>query len=61
MYVNINSTTLVISCQKHSAVAAIMSHVLERVHHVRDEAEAEREAESDASGYVLIRGWRHWD
>lgn len=48
IHMNIHNTTLMPCREQDAAIAAIVLHVLERVHHVGNEAEAEGEAEGDA-------------
>jgi hypothetical protein len=48
MHVNIHGATLVPCREQDTAVAAVVLHILERVHHIGDEAKAEGAAEGDA-------------
>ena len=49
MYMNIHGATFVPCRKQDTAVATVVLHILERVQHVGDEAQAEREAEGDPS------------
>lgn len=51
---NINRSALVPRGQPHAAVTTSMLDVLERVHHVRDEAQAQGEAEDHARPRTVI-------
>jgi hypothetical protein len=48
MHVNIHGATLVPCREQDTAVTAVVLHILERVHHIGDEAKAESAAEGDA-------------
>jgi hypothetical protein len=48
MHMNIHGATLVPCRKQDTAFTTVVLHILERVHHVGDEAKAERAAEGDA-------------
>jgi hypothetical protein len=53
MHMNIHRATLVPCRKQDTAVTTVVLHILERVHHVGNEAEAEREAEGDPSNNTM--------
>lgn len=54
MHVHIHSPALVPDGKEDTTFAAIMLDVLEGIHHVRDEEEAEREAEGDEGPDAVV-------
>ncbi len=49
MHMYIHTSTLMPRREQDTAIAAVVLHILERIHHVGDEAEAEGEAKGYAS------------
>jgi uncharacterized protein (UPF0305 family) len=56
MSMNIDSATLMPGREQETAITAIVLHILERVHHVRDEEQAEGEAEDDEGPETVDQG-----
>jgi len=48
MHMRLHVSAFMPSGEQHAAITAVMFDVFERVHHVRDEAEAASEAEGDS-------------
>ena len=47
MHMDLNAAALVPSCEQDTALAAVVLHIFQGIHHVGDEAEAEGEAADD--------------